>query len=194
MMGSTETENGYSGPPPYDLSDEDMLAEFTRLANDNDAKARELIAIYRRTHPRHRNQMLWLTAQSDATRRWNAQMLGLLKYEQAAAPSYLYLFDWYSPVYDDRMGAYHCLEIPFHFYNVDIATSMTGSGQDRYALAHKMSAAWAAFARNGNPNHPDIPTWPAFNPSDWPTMLFGGEVRMANDPNREARLALAALR
>ena len=30
---------------------------------------------------------------------------------------------------------------------------MTGAGQERYALAHKMSAAWAAFARTGNPNH-----------------------------------------
>ena len=40
---------------------------------------------------------------------------------------------------------------------------MTGSGQDRYVLAHKMSATYAAFARNGNPNHPDIPNWPAFN-------------------------------
>ena len=32
---------------------------------------------------------------------------------------------------------------------------MTGSGQERYALAHKVSAAYAAFARTGNPNHPD---------------------------------------
>jgi len=28
-----------------------------------------------------------------------------------------------------------------------------------------MSAAWAAFARTGNPNHADLPTWPAFDAS-----------------------------
>jgi para-nitrobenzyl esterase len=84
--------------------------------------------------------------------------------------------------------------IPFALYNVDIAASMTGSGQERYALAHKMSAAWAAFARNGNPNHPDIPNWPAFNASQYPTMILGNECKVVNDPNREERLALKAIR
>jgi para-nitrobenzyl esterase len=57
-----------------------------------------------------------------------------------------------------------------------------------------MSAAWAAFARTGNPNHADMPNWPAFEPSNLPTMMFGSTVRVANDPNREERLALADLR
>jgi para-nitrobenzyl esterase len=71
---------------------------------------------------------------------------------------------------------------------------MTGSGQDRYALSHQMSAAWAAFARTGNPNHPDLPTWPAFNATERPTMVFGNESKVVNDPNREERLALKAIR
>ena len=29
-----------------------------------------------------------------------------------------------------------------------------------------MSAAWAAFARTGNPNHADMPNWPAFEPNN----------------------------
>ena len=92
------------------------------------------------------------------------------------------------------MGAYHTLEIPFVFYNMDLGASMTGSSQSRYRLAHVISAAWAAFARNGNPNHPDMPNWPAFTPDEYPTMMFGDTVRMANDPNREERMALAELR
>ena len=193
MMGSTETENGWVGPPPYELADEEMLDRFTQLANDG-AKGRELLGLYKRLHPTKRNQMLWLTAESDNTRRWTAQELGRLKHEQGDAPSYLYFFDWHSPVHNDRMGAYHTLDIPFVFYNMDIGASMTGSSQSRYELGHVMSAAWAAFARNGNPNHADMPNWPAFNPTDLPTMMFGGEVRALNDPNREARLALAELR
>jgi para-nitrobenzyl esterase len=92
------------------------------------------------------------------------------------------------------MKSYHTLDIPFVLYNIDVAASMTGSGQDRYALAHKMSAAWAAFARNGNPNHPDLPKWPAFNTADRSTMILGSECKVVNDPNREERLALRALR
>ena len=39
-----------------------------------------------------------------------------------------------------------------------------------------------------------MPTWPAFNADEYPTMMFGDTVEVANDPNREERLALADLR
>jgi para-nitrobenzyl esterase len=70
---------------------------------------------------------------------------------------------------------------------------MTGTGQDRYALADKMSAAWAAFARSGNPNHKGLPNWPKFNPAQRATMIFDHECKVVNDPNGEERKALAAL-
>jgi para-nitrobenzyl esterase len=195
IAGSTETENGWVGPPPYDLSDADMLNNFTQRLTSGDAgKARELIALYKRVHPDMRNQMLWLTAESDDSRRWNAQELCRLKYEQGTASAYLYFFDWYSPVHDNQMGSYHTLDIPFVFYNMDIGASMTGSDEPRYELAHIMSAAWAAFARTGDPNHADMPHWPAFNSTELPTMVFDNNVRVQNDPNRETRLALAELR
>lgn len=195
MVGSTETENGWIGPPPYELPDDKMLDLFTsRLAHGDNGGGQALLDLYRRLHPEKRNRMLWLTAESDNARRWNAQALGKLKHAQGAAPSYLYFFDWHSPVHDNRMGSYHTLEIPFIFYNLDIGASMTGSEQSRYDLGHAMSAAWAAFARTGEPDHADMPHWPAFNPEAYPTMMFGEEVRAAEDPNREERLALARLR
>jgi carboxylesterase type B len=39
-----------------------------------------------------------------------------------------------------------------------------------------------------------MPTWPAFEPSTYPTMVFGDNVHVANDPNKEERIALEALR
>jgi para-nitrobenzyl esterase len=195
MAGSTETENGWVGPPPYELSNEDMLDLFTtRISNNDQVVAQGLIDLYKRKHPGIRNRMLWLIAESDNTRRWNAQHMNLLKTAQGTSPSFLYLFNWYSPVHNNRMGAYHTLEIPFVFYNMDLGASMTGSSQTRYELAHIMSAAWASFARNGNPNHADMPNWPEFNPETYPTMVFGDEVIVRNDPNQEERLALNSLR
>jgi para-nitrobenzyl esterase len=195
MTGSTETEDGWVGPPPYEMSEEDMIEQFTtRIADGDEVEGRRLVELYRRIHPQRRNRMLWLTADADDSRRWNAQHLCRLKHEQGSAPSYLYFFDWYSPVHNGRMGAYHTLDIPFVFYNMDLGASMTGASQYRYELAHVMSAAWAAFARNGNPNHPDMPHWPEFNPVEYPTMMFGDTVRLGMDPNRETRLALAEIR
>jgi len=195
LAGSVETENGWVGPPPFDLSDAEMLERFTKqLAGNDAAQAEKLLGLYKQKHPDLRNQMLWLAAESDDTRRWNAQELCRLKQEQRAAASYLYFFDWFSPVHNNRMGAYHTLDIPFVFYNLDIGASMTGSAQSRYALGHVMSAAWAAFARTGNPNHADMPSWPPFDVTTYPTMVFGEHVHVANDPNHDERLALAELR
>jgi len=193
LMGSTETEDGWVGPPPFDMPDEELRASFNRLANGDAARGGDLLALYRRQHPGVRNRMLWLTADSDNTRRWSAQEMGRLKFALDDAPSYLYFFNWYSPVHNNQMGSYHTLDIPFVFYNMDLGASMTGAAQSRYELAHVMSAAWAAFARTGDPNHADMPTWAPFNPTDYPTMIFGDQVRAAHDPNRETRLAIEAV-
>jgi para-nitrobenzyl esterase len=195
IAGSVENENGWVGPPPYELADDEMLTRFTNnLANKDPTEGQKLLGLYKRLHPQTRNQMLWLMAESDDQRRHAAQELCRLKAEQGTAASYLYFFNWQSPVHNDRMGSYHTLDIPFVFYNMDIGASMTGSAQKRYQLGHVMSAAWAAFARSGNPNHADMPAWPKYDPATLPTMVFGDDVHVANDPNKEERLALDALR
>jgi para-nitrobenzyl esterase len=195
MQGSVETEDAWNDPPPpLDMPEAEMLTRVKRIARDDDAKARDLVALYRRTHPGITNTDVWLIMNADNTRRANAQTLAELKTAQGKAPSYLYYFNWRSPVHKGQMKAYHTLDIPFVLYNIDIAASMTGAGQERYALAHKMSAAWAAFARKGDPNHPDLPKWPAFNTSERPTMILGNDCKAVNDPNREERLALKAIR
>jgi para-nitrobenzyl esterase len=193
MAGSVATENGWVGPPPFDMEDAEMMAQFQRLAGNDAAKGQQLLSLYKRIYPDVRNRMLWLIAESDNTRRRNAQLLATLKHAQGTAPAYLYYFNWYSPVHNNQMGAYHTLDIPFVFNNVDVAASMTGAAQERYQLAHVMSAAWAAFARTGNPDHADMPHWPAFNPDEFPTMVFANDTAVRKDPNREERLALASL-
>ena len=194
LAGSVATENGWLGPPPFELTDTELLSLFTSgLANKDTSQGQRLLDLYRSHYPQLRNRMLWLTAEADNSRRRNAQQLNTLKHAQGKAPSWLYYFNWFSPVHDNRMGSYHTLDIPFVFNNVDVGASMTGAGKERYQLAHVMSAAWAAFARTGNPDHADMPHWPAFNPTDYPTMVFGNEVALRLDPNRDERLALAAL-
>jgi len=195
MMSSTETEDAWNDPPPpLQMPEDDMMTRVRRIARNDDTKARELVALYRKTHPGISTTDVYLIMNADNTRRANAQLLSELKTAQGKAPAYLYFFNWRSPVHKGQMKAYHTLDIPFAFYNIDQAASMTGAMQERYALAHKMSAAFAAFARTGNPNHADLPMWPAFTAKTYPTMVFGNECKVVNDPNREERLALKAIR
>ncbi|HLG57683.1 MAG TPA: carboxylesterase family protein [Vicinamibacterales bacterium] len=195
MMGSVETEDAWSDPPPpLQMSEEEMLTRVRRIARNDEAKSKDLVALYRKTHAGISNTDVWLIMNADNTRRANAQLLSEMKTAQGKAPAYLYFFNWRSPVHKGQMKAYHTLDIPFALYNIDQAGSMTGAMQERYALAHKMSAAFAAFARSGNPIHADLPNWPAFNTRAYPTMVFGNECKVANDPNREERLALKAVR
>jgi para-nitrobenzyl esterase len=195
MMGSTATEDAWNDPPPpLQMSEDDMLARVRRIVRNDEAKARDMVALYRKTHAGVSNTDVWLIMNADNTRRANAQLLNELKAAQGKAPSYLYYFSWRSPVHKGQMKSYHTLDIPFALYNIDQAASMTGAMQDRYALAHRMSAAFASFARTGNPNHADLPNWPAFNTRAYPTMVFGSECTVMNDPNREERLALKSIR
>jgi para-nitrobenzyl esterase len=195
MLGSTETEATFNPNVPLDPMDEAALRTRVRqVLRADDAAADRLIASYRRGRPGVSNLDLYLILASDSAFRAEVLTEAERKADQGGAPVYMYYFTWRSPVRGGKLKAFHCLDIPFAFDNVDLATAMTGSGQDRYGLADRMSGAWAAFARSGNPNHRGLPSWPAFNTKQRATMILDNECKVVNDPNGEERLALVALR
>jgi para-nitrobenzyl esterase len=193
LIGSTEFESNFFPQSKFDPLDEAQLhAAIKQATRAADPKVDQLIEIYKKDRPGYSNLELSQVIASD-----NFRAPVITEAERKAeqsAPVYMYYFTWQSPVRDGKLKAYHTLEIPFVLENVDEAKTMTGSGQDRYALQDKMSAAWANFARTGNPNHSGLPNWPAFKNSDRATMVFNDECKVVNDPYREERLALNALR
>jgi para-nitrobenzyl esterase len=56
-----------------------------------------------------------------------------------AAPVYMYLFGWRSPALDGKYEAWHCMELPFVFNNIEKNWEMTGGGKEAYTLAEKIS-------------------------------------------------------
>jgi len=67
---------------------------------------------------------------------------------------------------------------------------MTGGGPEPRELAAKLSEAWIHFARHGDPNHPGLPKWPAFDVDKGPTMIFDRTCTVKDDPDRAERRVL----
>jgi para-nitrobenzyl esterase len=195
LLGTVETEDAFfAGTPLDDMDDAALRQRVKQALRSDDADADRVIGVYRKVFPKIPNIDVYLKMLADSSRRANALALADRKMALAKAPAYLYYFTWRSPVRDGKMKAYHTLEIPFAFANVDEAKTMTGDSQDRYPLQDRVSGAWAAFARTGNPSHKGLPSWPAYNAEQRPTMILNTECKVANDPHREERLALAAVK
>ena len=103
------------------------------------------------------------------------------------APVYMFWFTWQTPILDGRPRAFHCSELPFVFNNTDRAAAMTGGGPEARSLGERMSDAWVAFARKGDPNHSGIPQWPAFTPKEGALMVFDNKCQLRMNPDGEAR-------
>jgi para-nitrobenzyl esterase len=102
------------------------------------------------------------------------------------APTYLYVFAWETPVMGLR--APHTLEIPFVFNHIDVSESMVGPITPGMRKLESHSAgAWAAMARNGNPNHNRLPNWPAYTKDKREVMIFDTPCRVESDPTSEVR-------
>jgi para-nitrobenzyl esterase len=194
MIGTTEYEANFFPTTPLEAIDAATL--HTLVGNDTGAdsdKVDDLVATYRAGRPDASEVDLYQIIFSDLRFGANAHTQAERKAALGAAPVYKYYFTWQSPVRDGKLKSYHCIDIPFAFNNVDVAASMTGAGQDRYALASQVSGAFANFARTGNPNHDGIPAWPAFDTDRRATLIFDREVRAATDPHGEERRAVASI-
>ena len=99
---------------------------------------------------------------------------------------WMYSFEWETPVLGGRLMAPHAMDVPFVFDTLDL-TNATGGDADAQVLAGTMSSVWAAFARNGRPDHAAIPAWPAYDGEHRATLLLDKVCRIENDPRGEER-------
>jgi len=197
MVGSTETEvTPYMSAELLEPIDNNTLRTRVReTLRVDETTADRVIALYRSHRPTASNTDLAIIIATDnSVMRHSGNMTAERKAALGEAPVYAYYFQWYSPVRGGKLRAMHGIELPFVFDNVDAATFMVGTGQDRYALADKMSGAWTAFARTGDPNHAGLPQWKPFDATERSTMVFDRECRVVHDPYGDERRALKTIR
>jgi para-nitrobenzyl esterase len=190
LIGYARTEETwYDRPTPQSLAlDEAGLKD--RVTQRLGGNADPVIAAFREAHPQATPWDLWILIATDHPRGTYSRELAKRKAAQPGAPAYLYRFDWETPEGGGHMRSPHTIEIPFVFNNIEIAGALISKLPEAYALAEKVSASWVAFARTGNPNIRQLPNWPAYSAATRDTLLLNNEIRVEQDPDGSARLAM----
>lgn len=145
-----------------------------------------VVETYRRQYPGAGPADRLIATTTDSNFRIRSLTLAQRRAANATAPVWMYSFQWETPLHDGKMKAPHAMDVPFTFDTIDL-TNATDNSDTAKRLAATMSGVWAAFARNGVPDHPSIPHWPAYNAADRATLMLDAECRIENDPRDETR-------
>jgi para-nitrobenzyl esterase len=188
MIGSNQTESTLLGHltelPAIDALDESgMRARLQQLLGNSAAR---IVEAYRHVWPKASPGDLLLYIEADRMMRMGSIQLAEQKLKGGGAPVFMYLFSWKGNALDGRLKAAHGLEVPFTMDNVDSATALSESPGSR-SLAERMSSAWIAFARSGDPNVKSLPAWPTYTIDTRATMLLDDKPRVVNDPFGEGK-------
>jgi para-nitrobenzyl esterase len=141
----------------------------------------EIVAAYRAAYPDAPPYLVQARILTDSRFGRGALLQAERKARQGGAPAWLYLWEWESPGMAGKFGAVHGVDVGLAFHNY--AGEIAGAGSEEGKLmADRLASAWVAFARTGNPNNPELPEWPAYDPQTRPTMVFDLDTRVEQDP------------
>jgi para-nitrobenzyl esterase len=155
------------------------------------ASAAAIIAAYRREYPGATPFGIYGAIAAEPFRRCAFEQ-ARRKVALNAAPSYVYIYSWRTPVLDDRPGTFHASDISFVFDNAERCDHYSALRPEALLMAKRISSAWVHFARSGNPNHPGLPHWPAYVPGEGATMIFNDRCEVRGNPEHEGLALIAA--
>lgn len=190
IVGSVNTEGTFFTPPDsplFTLDEEGMRARLLpRFGEATD----KLIELYRKETPNASPSKIYFLINAFPSA---AITLAERKFAQGKAPVFMYLFTWETPVEGGKRHSPHTIELPFVFNNVLEQPEEVGNGPELQPLADKVSGAWTAFARTGNPNTAGAPKWLAYTANERATMIINSEWKLVNDPRHDVRLIMNSL-
>ena len=194
LIGATTEEVtsliGFADPSIYGITAEQLVPRLAAYCGCTAAAAAAVVAVYRAARPGETPARLFAAIASD-WRFGHASTVQATR-QAAQAPVFAYVLSWQSPVQGGRMGAAHNLCMPLVFGR-DKAPGITGAGTAHHALADAVQAAWANFARSGNPNHAGLPAWPPYDAASRATMILDTACRVVRDPAAAERRAQDSL-
>ena len=191
MLGWNRTEMtlfAQGDPAAFTLNEEQMKERVSKI-HGNEAGDR-IVKTYRGKYPGLTPSHLYFLIWSDYPTMVFCNHIAERRAARNRAPTWLYRFDWETPVMGGKLMSPHTLEIPFAFDNIAATPALTGNGADAFALAAKMSGTWSHFAETGDPNGATggLPNWMPYTTDSRTTMLISNESKMAQDPQKVERL------
>jgi para-nitrobenzyl esterase len=183
VIGNTRDETrAFLGNDPASFAlTWEQLPQKLREQQFVDLSADVVIAEYRRLYPDYTPSEIFFAA-TTAGRSWRGAIIEAEERAKQGAPTWVYQLDWRSPVDGGRLRAFHTLDIPLVFDNVDAQGSKTGRDARARTMAAHMSEALIALARRGDPNHAGIPSWPPYTLPQRRTMVFDDVSTLQDDP------------
>jgi para-nitrobenzyl esterase len=188
IIGNTHDETRAflgSDPSNFSLDWAGLPAKLTPANLRVDIDPATVIAAYRRLYPAYSASDV-LFAATTAARSWRAAIIEAEERARAGTPAYVYQLDWVSPKEGGRLGAPHMADIPLVFDNVAAAGSRA-EGPTAQPMAERMSEAFLAFARSGDPNCRAIPRWEPYTLPRRQTLVFDNTPRLDDDPRGAER-------
>jgi para-nitrobenzyl esterase len=153
--------------------------------------AEEVIAKYRAIYP-DKSPTDIVIAAATAFRAWPGQVMEAER--RASNPksqphTWVYQMNWHRNAPGAR--AMHTIDIPFMFDNLSAAPGQIGTTPEELAAAQPLTDAMSGmlihYAATGNPNHPGLPAWPAYDLKQRNTMIWEIAPRIEKDPRGEER-------
>lgn len=148
---------------------------------------KEVLARYKAVMPNASGAAIQEQIQTDALYRMRSIEAASILSRSSESNTYLYQFNWESPVADGKLGAIHGLEIPFALDNLQRSSTLVGDREAAQPLASAMSDAWLSFAATGQPSADALPDWPAYEEGRRRTMLLDSNSEVVSDPDEEMR-------
>jgi para-nitrobenzyl esterase len=152
----------------------------------------KLLAAYRAAYPDYSPTYLWIQMISGRIMQ-GSELVADAKAAKGRAPAYVWLMTWETPVEGGLFKTPHTMELPFSLYSFDKVRAYVGEGPAPKRMADQIAGAWVAFARTGKPDHPGIPHWPPYTPTDRAVMEFNLTSQVVHDPLPEVRKLLAQM-
>jgi para-nitrobenzyl esterase len=149
-------------------------------------KAADVVRAYAKAFPNRKPVEIWSLVSS------NRQSVVTLADAKSKQPPGVYVswFAWQPPLFDGRIGAFHCVDISFWFYNTDLMLTHTGGGARPRRLSARMAKSLVQFMKTGDPNGAGLMKWPRYTAARGETLVLDDVCEAKNDPDREARRAL----